>query len=138
MRIHFILVLCFFTGCKRTHVRTEPVKGNLVRVIDRHDVYAAVQLKGKELETATADSLTLTISLNTRDALPPSLGPIVIRVLDRHDAWVTGDEALIEVQRKVYLNSSKALRLLFQDTRSRARPPVQPINSQEPTWTSKH
>jgi hypothetical protein len=102
-------------GCQ-TGIKTEAVRDNLVPVMDRHDAYAATALVGRALEEARADTTAIraAMQLNVDGHLPENIDGHVVPVLDRHDNWVANDRDLPELSRDVYLDSSRALRMLFQ------------------------
>lgn len=101
-------------GCQTTP-RADALVDNLPPILSRHDVYARALLSGSEQEQALQDSTNardmFTVSRGKR--LPLAFKTYLIPVLDRHDQWVKSDTTLESVARTVYLNSSAAMRVLF-------------------------
>lgn len=48
---------------------------------------------------------------------PEALDKTLVPVLDRHDAYVRGDESLSPVQKRVYLRSSQELRKVHEEAK---------------------
>jgi hypothetical protein len=98
-------------------IDTEALADNLPAILDRHDAYApALVADDAEREGVLAESKYVrdTFDANRNGHMPANFGPHVYPVMERHDAWVQADTTLSELQRTVYLNSSKAVLLLFQ------------------------
>lgn len=111
-----LAVLATVAGCQ-TAVRTDSLVGTFYPVVDRHDDYARERLVDTELEEALAETsrVRATFEANRGGYLPEPFGGWLMPILDRHDAWVSEDDEISELARDVYLDSSRALRLVFEE-----------------------
>lgn len=112
--VPFVMCLVVACGCATTP-RTDEIADTLTPVMDRYDAYAGVYLSGPELREAREDVslVRYMYEANRGGTLPPLFGQYLGPVLDKHDTWVRLDNTLGPVPRRVYLNSTAALRLLF-------------------------
>ena len=101
-------------GCQTTP-RADALVDNLPPILARHDAYARALLSNPTQEQALQDSANIRdmFTANRGKHLPPAFKAYLIPVLDRHDRWVKADTTLEPVARTVYLNSSAAMRALF-------------------------
>lgn len=109
-----ILIALTVAGC-RTGVRTASLVDTLPPILNRYDVYTEALPEGQERREAARDSNAVKVVFqeNIDGTLPPTFPVFVAPVLRRHDVWVKTDPTINPVARAVFLDSSEALRIVF-------------------------
>lgn len=108
------LMLIALTACQ-TRVQASALSDNLPPILERHDAYAQVMLADPTEALNESQTVRGVYEQNIDGYLPDTIHPVILEVLDRHDSWVRMDESLPELNRDIYLDSSRAVRLLFEN-----------------------
>lgn len=103
------------TGCAllSSQIQTDQVEDTVGFVVERHDAYV---ISDESLADATeaqylAESAALLALITAQDeVLEEVFVPVLTPVADRHDAYVTGDGSLSDLERRTYLRSTSELR----------------------------